>query len=142
MGTLERPTSEDTAGAGAVSGCGEGGIGAEGRARTYLSHLSLLFLHGSQFMALRARFVGGRGSWSPGGGLVRERTEEVAAVVWRCCFWRGAEGEDEGGSPLLMSSGMDGLLMPVPDRGPRLNPRFAFYLFQTLTFKSAQRMVT
>ena len=34
---------------------------------TNLSHFSLLFLHGSQLMALRARFGGGRGSaedWS------------------------------------------------------------------------------
>jgi hypothetical protein len=104
-GKVRRPTSEDTAGAGAISGSVEGGVGARGRGRTYLSHLSLLFLQGSQLMALRARFVGGRGSWSPGGGLVRERTEGVVVDAGRCCFGRGAE--DEGGSALV-SSGMDG----------------------------------
>lgn len=61
-------------------------------------------------MALRARFVGGRGSWSPESGLVRERAEAEAAVCWRCCFGRGAEAEDEQGSGLLVSSGMGGLV--------------------------------
>ena len=87
--------------------------------RTYLSHLSLLFLQGSQLMALRARFVGGRGSWSPVSGLVRERTEAEVAACWRCFFGRGAE--DEQGSALLLSSGMDGL-MPLRIEGRR---RFA-----------------
>lgn len=43
--------------------------------RRYLSHLSLLFRQGSQLIALRARFVGGRPSAfcsaEPGGGEVR-----------------------------------------------------------------------
>ena len=52
--------------------------------KTYLSHFSLEFLHGSQFIALRARFVGGRGSRSVGGGLVLERTAlDLGAVFER-----------------------------------------------------------
>ena len=75
--------------------------------KTNLSHLSLLFLQGSQFMALRARFVGGRGSWSPGVGLVLGRTA-ADVVAARCCFERGTAGEEEEGSALLLgSSGMD-----------------------------------
>lgn len=81
------------------------GAGWEWRdGQTYLSHLSLLFLHGSQLIALRARFVGGRGSCSPGGGLVRERMEVEA----RCCFggrWRA--GDEEASWLVLASSGMN-----------------------------------
>lgn len=78
-----------------------------GERDSYLSHLSLLFLQGSQFMALRARFVGGRGSWSPGVGLVLGRTA-ADVVAARCCFERGTAGEEEEGSALLLgSSGMD-----------------------------------
>lgn len=53
---------------------------------TDLSHFSLLFLQGSQFIALRARFVGGRPSpfWSPG---VRPLT--VPAVAALAAFGRG-----------------------------------------------------
>ena len=120
--------------AGVSSGGGEtlGGWRA-----AYLSHLSLLFLQGSQLMALRARFVGGRGSWSPGGGLVLERT----APGVRCCFerWAGAteEGDEEEGSVgMVLSSGMMIDDAP-PDRAPRC---FAFLhfacLFQTLTIRS------
>lgn len=79
-------------------------------------------------MALRARFVGGRGSWSPGGGVVRERTFDDE-VVARCCFGRGAEGDDEEGSALVESSGM--LFDAHPDRAPTKSP--FFYLSQTLT---------
>lgn len=106
-GEHERRTSEDTAGAGSVSGGGEVEVFlGRGGEYEYLSHLSLLFLQGSQLIALRARFVGGRGSWSPGGGLVRERTVP-AAVGGRCCFVRGAEEEEEEGSlALVESSGM------------------------------------
>lgn len=73
-------------------------------------------------MALRARFVGGRGSGSPGGGVVRERTV-ADEVVARCCFGRGAEDEDEEGSALVSS----GMVFDVhPDRAPTKVP---FYLF-------------
>ena len=58
---------------------------------TDLSHLSLLFLHGSQFMALRARFVGGRPSPLSGlGDLVR-----ILPVVGDLMgFWREEVGEE------------------------------------------------
>lgn len=89
----------------------------------YLSHLSLLFLQGSQFIAFLARFVGGRPSCcvSPDGDALRVRTvpadappdaavfevavDDVAVVVVvveveaeeivfdLCCFGRGAGGE-------------------------------------------------
>lgn len=56
---------------------------------TDLSHFSLLFLQGSQFIALRARLVGGRPSpfCSPGAGEVRPRT--VPAVAALPAFGRG-----------------------------------------------------
>lgn len=97
-----------------------------GRMGRYLSHLSLLFLQGSQLMALRARFVGGRGSWSPGGGLVRERT--VPATVGGrccCCFERGTEEaeEEEGSLALVESSGM------MNDGPSRIERRCRFYIF-------------
>lgn len=52
----------------------------------YLSHFNLLFRHGSQLIALRARFVGGRPSpfCSPVGGEVLPRT--VPVVVDLGCF--------------------------------------------------------
>jgi hypothetical protein len=65
------------------------------RATTNLSHLSLLFLHGSQFIAFLARFVGGRPSpwWSlPVGGGVLDRTVPVVALVL-ALFTRGPAGE-------------------------------------------------
>lgn len=79
-------------------------------------------------MALRARLVGGRGSWSPGGGEVRERTV-AEDVVARCCFERGAEEEEEAeGSVLVESSGM---MIDAPS-GSSADKR-TFCLFQTLT---------
>lgn len=65
---------------------------------TDLSHLSLLFRHGSQFIALRARFVDGRPSPFSGlGDLLRT----VPAVTDLLCFWReGAEEEAEGSSAM------------------------------------------
>jgi len=61
----------------------------------YLSHLSLLFRHGSQLIAFRARFVGGRPSLFcspdiPDGG---ERLRTTPAVVDLRGFGRGAVGE-------------------------------------------------
>lgn len=66
-----------------------------------LSHLSLLFRHGSQLMALRARFVGGLPSVlcspdAPGVGDVLPRTTP-AAVEDRAGFGRATVEEDMGG---------------------------------------------
>ena len=65
--------------------------------KTNLSHFSLLFRHGSQLIALRARFVGGRPSaFSPeldGGGEARERTVPALECL------RGAAD----GPPLLLA---------------------------------------
>jgi hypothetical protein len=73
------------------------------RSGCYLSHLSLLFLQGSQLIALRARFVGGRPSpfCSPGLGDVLPRTVPVVVVDF-ACLCRG--GTREGDAEL--SSGM------------------------------------
>lgn len=62
--------------------------------KTNLSHLSLLFRHGSQLMALRARFVGGLPSVLcspdvPGVGDVLPRTTP-AVVEDRAGFGRAA----------------------------------------------------
>lgn len=69
-----------------------------------LSHLSLLFLQGSQLIALRARLVGGRpspfASEEPGGGDVLWRT--VPAVVCLAGLGRGTVGE----VGVLLSSAM------------------------------------
>jgi hypothetical protein len=64
---------------------------------TDLSHFSLLFLQGSQFIALRARFVGGRPSpfCSPGVGDVLPLTVPVAFVL--PAFGRGGAEEVEVG---------------------------------------------
>jgi hypothetical protein len=68
-----------------------------------LSHLSLLFLHGSQLMAFRARLVGGRPSPfcspAPGGGEILVRT--VPAAEGLAFLDLGPVGEDE-----VWSSGM------------------------------------
>ena len=69
-----------------------------------LSHLSLLFRHGSQLIAFRARFVGGRPSLFcspdvPGG----ERLRTTPAVVDLRGFGRGALGEVEEVAGGLMS---------------------------------------
>ena len=58
---------------------------------TCLSHLSLEFRQGSQLIALRARFVGGRPSAlsEPGGGEVRCRT---VLIVDRAALDRTVEG--------------------------------------------------
>lgn len=75
-------------------------------------------------MALRARFVGGRGSGSPGGGEVRERT--AAEVEARGCLGRGAE--EEADSALVESSGM---MMDVhPDRAPTTAGVYLFTYFK------------
>ena len=67
-----------------------------------LSHFNLLLRHGSQLMAFRARFVGGRPSVLcsaevPGVGEVLVRT--TPAVEDLCCFGRagGEDCKDEGG---------------------------------------------
>jgi len=72
---------------------------------TCLSHLSLEFRHGSQLMALRARFVGGRpsGLSEPGGGVVRCRT---VPVVERAGFERTVEGAMERWSSAMVWGGM------------------------------------
>lgn len=98
----EQCTSEDTAGAGSVSGGGEDCTEGDGDGSD-LSHLSLLFLQGSQLMAFLARFVGGRASWSLGGGDVLERTLDDDG---RCCFWRGPGVAEDGESWAGGSSGM------------------------------------
>lgn len=72
-----------------------------------LSHLSLEFLHGSQFMALRARFgAGGRGSAGGAGERGRE------------CLMRGAAGKLEDVDP---GSGLSQLLF-VSVVGPGAPP--------------------
>jgi len=72
---------------------------------TCLSHLSLEFRHGSQLIALRARFVGGRpsGLSEPGGGVVRCRT---VPVVERAGFERTVEGAMERWSSAMVWGGM------------------------------------
>lgn len=67
-----------------------------------LSHFNLLLRHGSQLIAFRARFVGGRPSVLcsaevPGVGEVLART--TPAVDDLCCFGRagGEACNDEGG---------------------------------------------
>lgn len=64
----------------------------------FLSHFNLLFRHGSQFMALRALFVGGRpslgsGGW-PGGGDARTLTVPAVVAVLRDGFGRDRLGEE------------------------------------------------
>lgn len=69
--------------------------------KTDLSHLSLLFRHGSQLMAFRARLVGGRPSLSLEGEEARGCT--MPAVLFDLdAFGRGAEGRTVG-EPIVFS---------------------------------------
>ncbi|TFK83344.1 hypothetical protein K466DRAFT_264991 [Polyporus arcularius HHB13444] len=62
-------------------------------AKTHLSHLSLLFLHGSQLIAFRARLGGGRASGPP---LSAESAVPFApGERTRTCFVLGADPELE-----------------------------------------------
>jgi len=72
---------------------------------TYLSHLSLLFRHGSQFMAFRARLVGGRLSacWSAADGD-GETGRPLTTPAVRCGFGRCSDG-DTGWSSGIVRAG-------------------------------------
>lgn len=71
-----------------------------GERDTNLSHFNLLFLQGSQFIALRARFVGGRPS--PFSGLVGDLARILVEVEALVFFERGgAEVEGEGSSVMV-----------------------------------------
>lgn len=89
------------------------------RIEEYLSHFSLLFLHGSQFIALRARFVGGLPSLLlSGGGEERVRTTPTV-VCDRCCLERAVAGEvgivaddeEELSSPVIATEDEEGETM-------------------------------
>lgn len=80
-------------------------------------------------MALRARFVGGRGSCSPGGGLVLERTAAVV-VAARWCFVLCTGGEEGAGVVVALgSSGMDELMpLRIESRQEQPKPLHFIYL--------------
>lgn len=70
------------------------------------SHFSLLFLQGSQFMAFRARLVGGRPSLGGSpleAGVGEDLPRTVPEVRWS--LGRGAEGEDAGRDSSTMGEG-------------------------------------
>jgi hypothetical protein len=76
----------------------------KGWCEDYLSHLSLLFRHGSQLIALRARFVGGRpsavGSAEPGGGECLGRTVPEVVDLLDFCLADVGETTEEWSSAM------------------------------------------
>jgi len=98
-----------------------------GKKETHLSHLSLLFRHGSQLIAFRARLVGGLPSFSaePGAGDVLCRITPVVTDLPG--FGRGAEDEPccEASSAIVVYG--DRYEIPIREDGTKVENRYSYF---------------